>query len=100
MQGVLSEFAAVFPMVDSERVQHLLAVGHAVAQVPRAGENAIPEAVAIYDMKTGGKKKSLSLGRVLQQTGGQLGDTTASGLVSQMHGESNRKQIFEVWHGQ
>lgn len=74
----------MFPMVDSERAHHLLAVGHVVASASRTGENAAPEAVAVYNIKSGGQKKSLSLGRVLQQTGGRLGDTGMSGLVSGM----------------
>ncbi|GMH39079.1 hypothetical protein BSKO_06977 [Bryopsis sp. KO-2023] len=73
VHALLSEFATVFGMIDSDRVNKMLAVGYAMAQQKRPGTNALPEAIAVYDLQTGLKKKSLSLGRVLQQTGGHLG---------------------------
>lgn len=62
----------MFPMVDSERMQDFVAVGYPLAQHSRPGDSEPPEAIAIYDLKTGVKKKSLSLGRVVQKTGGRF----------------------------
>lgn len=62
-------------------MQDYVAVGCPLGQYSRTGESEPPEVVAIYDIKTGAKKKSLSLGKVVQKTGGRFRDPANQSLV-------------------
>jgi len=87
-QGVialLSELCNQFPMIETNRVTDVLAVGNYVSPAiqlsPRHKSDATTalEAIAIYDLSTGIKRKSLSIGKALQKTAQHLRAAAAGG---------------------
>eukprot|EP00210_Caulerpa_lentillifera_P002997 g2861.t1 len=73
--SLLSRMNKMFPMMDIHHEHGLLAVGYPLKLTPNLSEGVGPsnqEAVGVFSIQTGTKRRALSLGRIFEQIATQL----------------------------